>query len=81
MFLCPTEVTRGTTSKRVEDAKYTVLICPVVYCFLQILALEIHISEVTKRILEALGGYAVEPRGEIFLKVIPVSYLTTLLSQ
>ena len=33
------------------------------------LALRIHISEVTKRILEALGGFIVENRGEVFLKV------------
>lgn len=31
-------------------------------------ALRIHISEVTKRILEALGGFKVESRGEVFLK-------------
>lgn len=31
-------------------------------------ALRIHISEVTKRILEALGGFVVESRGEVYLK-------------
>ncbi|XP_078348931.1 atrial natriuretic peptide receptor 1-like isoform X2 [Oculina patagonica] len=31
-------------------------------------ALRIHISEVTKRILEALGGFIVETRGEVYLK-------------
>ncbi|XP_067043577.1 atrial natriuretic peptide receptor 1-like isoform X3 [Acropora muricata] len=31
-------------------------------------ALRIHISEVTKRILEAIGGFTVESRGEVFLK-------------
>ncbi|XP_020613215.1 atrial natriuretic peptide receptor 1-like isoform X2 [Orbicella faveolata] len=31
-------------------------------------ALRIHISEVTKRILEALGGFNVENRGEVYLK-------------
>ena len=36
-------------------------------CFF--LALRIHISEVTKRILEALGGFNVENRGEVYLKV------------
>ena len=33
------------------------------------LALRIHISEVTKRILEAIGGFVVESRGEVYLKV------------
>ena len=37
--------------------------------FIYILALRIHISEVTKRILEALGGFVVETRGEVYLKV------------
>ena len=32
-------------------------------------ALRIHISEVTKTILEALGGFVVENRGEVYLKV------------
>jgi len=31
-------------------------------------ALRIHISEVTKRILEAIGGFVVEKRGEVYLK-------------
>ncbi|XP_068761980.1 LOW QUALITY PROTEIN: atrial natriuretic peptide receptor 1-like [Montipora capricornis] len=30
--------------------------------------LRIHISEVTKRILEAIGGFVVESRGEVYLK-------------
>lgn len=31
-------------------------------------ALKIHISEVTKNILESLGGFIIEERGEVFLK-------------
>lgn len=34
-----------------------------------ILALKIHISEATKDILESLGGFIIEARGEVFLKV------------
>ena len=34
-----------------------------------ILALKIHISEATKNILESLGGFIIEERGEVFLKV------------
>lgn len=34
-----------------------------------ILALKIHISEATKSILESLGGFIIEERGEVFLKV------------
>ena len=33
------------------------------------IALRIHISEVTKRILETIGGFVVESRGEVYLKV------------
>ena len=33
------------------------------------LALRIHISETTKEILDNLGGFEVEERGEVFLKV------------
>lgn len=36
-------------------------------CFL--IALRIHISETTKGILDDLGGFEVEERGEVFLKV------------
>jgi len=32
-------------------------------------ALRIHISETTKAILDDLGGFEVEERGEVFLKV------------
>lgn len=39
------------------------------FVFSSSLALRIHISEVTKRILEAIGGFTVESRGEVFLKV------------
>ena len=50
------------------------LVCKTFGSFVDIvcllcIALRIHISEVTKRILEALGGFIVETRGEVFLKV------------
>jgi hypothetical protein len=32
-------------------------------------ALRIHISEATKLILDELGGFVVESRGEVYLKV------------
>ena len=34
-----------------------------------IVALKIHISEATKNILDSLGGFLIEERGEVFLKV------------
>ena len=39
-------------------------------CF--VIALRIHISEATKGILDDLGGFEVEERGEVFLKVCNV---------
>ena len=36
-------------------------------------ALRIHISEATKEVLDDLGGYEVEERGEVFLKVSKVT--------
>lgn len=39
-------------------------------CFVK--ALRIHISEATKGILDDLGGFEVEERGEVFLKVCNV---------
>ena len=35
----------------------------------RVAALRIHISETTKAILDDLGGFEVEERGEVFLKV------------
>ena len=37
---------------------------------LNILGLKIHISDATKTILEMLGGFVIEERGEVYLKVI-----------
>lgn len=37
-------------------------------------ALRVHISEDTKGILDQLGGFIVEPRGETYIKVMTLSH-------
>ena len=57
---------------RASFATHKLLVTSVIELSLSLfafIALRIHISEVTKRILEALGGFIVESRGEVYLKV------------
>ena len=41
----------------------------LITCSVLLIALRIHISEATKSILDELGGFVVESRGQVYLKV------------